>query len=355
MNENFEKQFEAIKNERLTDTERILMRNDLQLFMSEHAPRAPLAIRFWDYIRESLAGFDTRSPRTQFVPAAFALVLIVGIGTSYAAENALPGDVLYPIKIHVNESVQGSLAVSQASKAEWNTQLMTRRLEEAETLTVQDRLTPVARADIQTQLLKSAQSFDENVAALAGTDNGAAAVATVQSNLEASLEGHVQVLAALTADVPAVQAAADPIIATAALQVSESRVARTSAEAIVASSTSPGVMRAAFAGKATAKQAVSAVRADVAATVATTTVHAAAKRVFKAEQSISSGNDQLKRGEYAKAFSIFQEAIRAARSAQSNLDASVRLNTDTTAAPTDTPDGTDTMDTSVSATPVIGQ
>ncbi len=331
MTEIFEKHFESIKNERLTDSERVLMRNDLQLFLREHAPRVPLMIRFWDYVSDALSRFDSRSPRTQFVPAALALVLIVGVGTSYAAENALPGDVLYPVKIHINENVQGSLAVSQASKAQWNTQLMTRRLEEAETLTAQDRLTAVARTDIQTQLLNTAKNFDQNVAALAITDNGAAAVATVQSNLEASLEGHVQVLAALTVDVPGVQAAAaDPIIATAATQISDSQVARTSAEAIVASSTSPHVRDMAFATKASAKQAVSAVQADVAANVeaSTTSVRTAARHALKAQQTISTGNDQLKRGEYAKAFTIFQEAIRSAKSAQVTLDASVRLDTD---------------------------
>ena len=330
MNENFEKHFESIKNERLTDSERILMRNDLQLFVSEHTPRVPLSIRFWDYMSNTLSRFDSRSPRTQFVPAALALVLIVGVGTSYAAENALPGDVLYPVKIYVNENVQGSLAVSQASKAQWNTQLMTRRLEEAETLTAQDRLTAVARTDIQTQLLNTAKNFDQNVAALASTDNGAAAVATVQSNLEASLEGHVQVLAALTADVPGVQAAADPIIATAATEISDSTVARTSAEAIVASSSSPEVRTMAFATKASAKQAVNAVQADVAAKAgaSTTSVRTAARHALKAAQTISTGNDQLKRGEYAKAFTIFQEAIRSAKAAQVTFDASVRLDTD---------------------------
>lgn len=330
MNDNLGEIFKDVKQASLTDSERASMRNNLRAYMYEHAAKAPFVVRISDHITGFFAHFDP-SPRTRSVPAVFALVLVVGIGTSYAAENALPGDPLYAVKIYINEGVKGSFAVSQASQAEWNTELMTRRLEEAETLTSQDRLTTVARADIQAQLLRSAENFDKNVEALARTDDGAVAVATVQSNLEASLEAHVQVLAALTEDVPGIQSPAEPIIAAATMQASDSAAARTSAETIIEQSESPKVMTAALSKKADATEALMTVRAAVAANsneAATTTVRAAAKTAFKAEQSISRGNANLKRGEYAKAFTIFQEAIRAAKSAEVHLDASARLNAD---------------------------
>ena len=40
---------------------------------------------------------------------AIILALMLGTGTTYAAENTLPGDVLYPVKIHVNEEVKEAL------------------------------------------------------------------------------------------------------------------------------------------------------------------------------------------------------------------------------------------------------
>ncbi|MDB5238058.1 MAG: hypothetical protein JWM46_328 [Candidatus Kaiserbacteria bacterium] len=350
MKENFADMFKDIQHASLTDNERATMRNNLQFYMHEHVARAPFSIRAREVLKRFFGIFDPATSNARLVPAFMVMVLVVGVGTSYAAENALPGDALYPIKIYFNENVQGSLAVSQASKAEWNTELMTRRLEEAESLTAQDRLTPVARTDIQTQLLRSADEFDKNVAALASTDDGAVAVATAQSNLEASLVAHVHVLAALTADVPAVQsAAADSIMATAANQANDSAVARTSVEAIMAKSDSPTVRTAALSKKADATHAVMTVRAAVAATdkQATTTAHTAAKTAFKAEQSISKGDENLNRGEYAKAFTIFQEAIRTAKSAEVTLDASARLKTEIPATTTEHIDVHAAADTSV--------
>ena len=45
-----------------------------------------------------------------------ALALVLCGGTAYAAESALPGDILYPVKLHVDETVQGAFAVTDAEK-----------------------------------------------------------------------------------------------------------------------------------------------------------------------------------------------------------------------------------------------
>lgn len=80
--------------------------------------------------------------------------LLMGSSVSFAAENTVPGDVLFPVKIHVNEAVRGATAVTQKAKAEWEIRLVERRLEEVEKLAVAQNV-PVEVRQIAEQNLES--------------------------------------------------------------------------------------------------------------------------------------------------------------------------------------------------------
>src|SRR3989344_2979449 len=87
------------------------------------------------------------------------VVLLLGGGASLAAEKALPGEFLYPIKVNFNEEMRALWAISATAKANLDTELATRRLEEAEKLSAQAKLSPhvrvqadkktAARADVE--------------------------------------------------------------------------------------------------------------------------------------------------------------------------------------------------------------
>lgn len=62
--------------------------------------------------------------------------LLMSGSVSLAAENTVPGDVLFPVKVHVNENVRGTFSVTTKAKAEWEVRLVERRLEEVEKLAV---------------------------------------------------------------------------------------------------------------------------------------------------------------------------------------------------------------------------
>lgn len=79
--------------------------------------------------------------------------LLMGSSVSFAAENTVPGDVLFPVKIHVNEAVRGAAAVTQKAKAEWEIRLVERRLEEVEKLAVVNNV-PVEILQIAEQNLE---------------------------------------------------------------------------------------------------------------------------------------------------------------------------------------------------------
>lgn len=58
------------------------------------------------------------------------LAVLVGGGTAFAAEGAIPGEPLYPIKIYVNEEVRAALTVGEEKTAAWELERAQRRAEE---------------------------------------------------------------------------------------------------------------------------------------------------------------------------------------------------------------------------------
>jgi len=189
----FERIFDSIKQITLRPHERSIMREELKLFAAEHPAQAPFLVRVAQAF--TFSNFRINSLRYHPLAAALVLFLCVGVGTSYAAEGALPGDVLYPVKIHVNESVQGALAVSNEAKAQWNVTRASRRLAEAETLAQEGKLTPAAQSDIESQFDQTTSDFNANVRALAAATSSAPAVAAVTSALAVTLGQHDVALA----------------------------------------------------------------------------------------------------------------------------------------------------------------
>lgn len=70
------------------------------------------------------------------VMAAVVIVMLAGSGAVFASESALPGEILYPIKIHVTERLRVSFADDLEQQTKLELLLAQRRLEEAEALTI---------------------------------------------------------------------------------------------------------------------------------------------------------------------------------------------------------------------------
>ena len=69
--------------------------------------------------------------------AAFSVAVILGVGggTVYASTNALPGDLLYPVKVNVAEEIKAAFQFSDEDKAQFAIERINTRLEEIELLT----------------------------------------------------------------------------------------------------------------------------------------------------------------------------------------------------------------------------
>lgn|SRR3989344_5172109 len=97
------------------------------------------------------------------IPVIFLLFLALGGGTSAVAQMALPGDVLYPIKIYLNENLESLVAITLEDDAQVDLKQATRRLMEAEKLKVRGDLTEKQTLEIKGNFEKEVNSLNKNL------------------------------------------------------------------------------------------------------------------------------------------------------------------------------------------------
>ncbi len=185
---------EDFKNEglriRLTMQEKATLRARLSERMALN-PASPLrATPYHFFMFHSVA-----LQRTVSAFAVFVFLIGSGGGTSYAAQGALPGDVLYAVKIHVNEFVEAALATSPVAKAEVQAVLAERRVEEAQTLASRGMLTEVAATELQIRFDEHATAAQSLTKELAVIDPGAAV--QIGTQFSSSLAANDAVLVSL--------------------------------------------------------------------------------------------------------------------------------------------------------------
>ena len=321
----------------LTNSERAQLRNYLLAHMGDHPARVPLGIRLLDWV-DGLFGASHK--RAFFSPARLAsasliVMIFAGAGTSYAARGSLPGDALYAVKVHVNEKLEGVIATSPTSRAQFDAELATRRLEEAEILAAANKLTPEASIEIQARINEAAASFNNNVAAIAVTEESPTALEDAHSELEASLSAHANVLAVLSEVGPETKIALAPIISIVESHVAFAREARNQIgaaaqlAAIAGSSTREASAHAQIATqkKETARRALGTVQSlasEITSSEKASSSHSIETTAQKVEQVVAVGDEYLENGEYDKALNAFQTAIRAA----SQVETEAALNTE---------------------------
>lgn len=132
---------DSLKNVAMRDEVRLTMREELEAYADLHSAQAAEESRHDGMTQKYsvfaiLAGLNTRHMQTALL---IALMVTAG-GTSFAAQNAVPGELLYPVKIGLNENLRGAVAFDANAKAELHAALLAERLEEAQTLADEGRL-----------------------------------------------------------------------------------------------------------------------------------------------------------------------------------------------------------------------
>lgn len=130
------------------------------------------------------------------IVAAFMLFVVCTTGISMAADSALPGDVLYPVKVNFNEQAEAALQFSGDSRARFEVGRLEKRLEEATQLAASGRLSAALKASVSDRI--NAQLTLTQQAAAALGDNGAHdAALDVHSQIESDLVANAAVLASI--------------------------------------------------------------------------------------------------------------------------------------------------------------
>lgn len=137
----------------------------------------------------------------RFASIASILILatVAGATVSTAAQAALPGEVLYPLK-QAGETVAGNFYLSHEARASWEEEKLQRRLEEAEMLMSMKRLGPKERKEIVGTLQKHIDAVQENIESLETQGNTAKAV-ELDASLDKSLATHREVLKSLVSEI----------------------------------------------------------------------------------------------------------------------------------------------------------
>lgn len=165
----------------LTDAERFAMRSQLE---RQSAPRSGAVLSPFLFFSSGSLRFA----------GAFAVLLIAALGGSSAlAAGALPGDTLYSVKIHVNESVERTLAPTPLAKAEVDIKHAEERLSEVELL--------AAKGDTDTEdIAAAAAAVAANVASASDTAHDLASSGdeakadAISARISSALMAHADIL-----------------------------------------------------------------------------------------------------------------------------------------------------------------
>lgn len=196
----FSEQFhKKAQNIRLSAAERSELHERLVSYMEYHplpqqlrtTAKTPLATKLTS---EPFAIFNIDFSVVRAFTGVFAVILVVVVPV--LAERAVPGDVLYPVKIQFNEELRSTLTLSPYAQVEWETERLERRLAEARLLANEGKLTDEVEAEVATAVKEHSDKAKQSIAKIRETDADEAALAeitfasalAVQSEV---LEGHL--------------------------------------------------------------------------------------------------------------------------------------------------------------------
>jgi hypothetical protein len=130
------------------------------------------------------AFFSTSNRPICYALGSFALILLVTIPV--LSERAMPGDVLYAIKVQVNEELRSTLIFDSYQKVEWETKRLNRRIAEARLLASEGKLTEAAEAVVAKAVQEHTATAQKQIEVLRTVDADEATIASIA--LDTTLE-----------------------------------------------------------------------------------------------------------------------------------------------------------------------
>ncbi len=124
------------------------------------------------------------------MPIALLFLFLITGGTSFVAKDSLPGEVLYPVKININENIESFLATNDKAEAIVSVKQAARRLEEADTLFSKGKLTSEKSTEIGDLFEKEVISMNKHLDKLSGKGD-TQFVSELNDKLEVEIDDHI--------------------------------------------------------------------------------------------------------------------------------------------------------------------
>lgn len=114
-----------------------------------------------------------------------AILLLV---VPYVAERAVPGDMLYAVKVNFNEEVRSTLALNSYDKVVWETERLNRRIAEARLLASEGKMTEELENSVAEAVRVHSENAKKEIEELKQTDEGEAVLASIQLDTTISVQ-----------------------------------------------------------------------------------------------------------------------------------------------------------------------
>lgn len=183
---------EKLQKVHLTDNERTVMRQKLLSDMNVRSKSRPVQSPYAHSF--SIQSFFKHSYAVSRALAFAFIFSLTGSSLAFAAEQALPGDVLYPIKTQVNENIlRAFYTKTPTDRVNFEATIMEKRLVEAEKLEQKQKLNELNKVAIQETLFAQETRVEQAVKKLGDIVTVEAPVANTQmmETSEASADTHV--------------------------------------------------------------------------------------------------------------------------------------------------------------------
>ena len=175
---------------KLSESEKAIVRSRIAEFISFNPIRGEAHIpKERTYISIFEVGHFAKASALVLIFA----VVVAGSGVSYAASSALPGQALYNIKVNVNEKIEGGLAFSSGTKVAIESKKVERRLEEAQALVKNNKLSTENKELLQKKIEEHIEELEEKIDDLK-KDGDYALVLETTGKLAPVLEIHKDIL-----------------------------------------------------------------------------------------------------------------------------------------------------------------
>lgn len=169
-----------IRSTRMTAAEKRELKARVVSYMEYHPRRETVAAQKAAAYIESQP-YTLISIHNRMVQAAFGVFAVfVFIVIPAVAERAVPGDVLYPIKVSINEEVRSTLTFDATEKIEWETERLERRISEVRLLAEEGKLTEETEARAVEAVKAHAEAAQGEINKLKESDVDAATLAEVE-------------------------------------------------------------------------------------------------------------------------------------------------------------------------------